>query len=108
MKQNTESKKTIAADSRSNDETFNEHLTAIPKKITQVDPTAADEDLIATEVDFGEMNAADAKVSGYTDADGHAVSLAKKDKAGSPTGAYTDIGAGRSSAVVRENKNQKH
>jgi hypothetical protein len=41
----------------------------------------------------------DAKISGYTDKDGHAVSMAKKDVPGHPTGAWTDIGAGRSSAV---------
>jgi hypothetical protein len=48
---------------------------------------------------------ADAKALGYVGADGKAVSMAKPDVKGSPTGAYTDIGAGRSSVVKhREHK----
>lgn len=47
-------------------------------------------------------NLEDAKISGYTDEKGHAVSKARKDRVGSPTGAYTDIGAGRSSAVHKK------
>jgi hypothetical protein len=57
-------------------------------------------------IDYGKMNEKDAQESGYTDQNGHAVSLAKKDKPGSPTGAYTDVGAGRSS-VVQSEKSQK-
>jgi hypothetical protein len=41
----------------------------------------------------------DAIVSGYIGRDGKAVSMARRDVEGSPTGAYTDIGAGRSSVV---------
>ncbi len=50
-------------------------------------------------VEYGEMNEVDAMESGYTDQDGKAVSMAKKDVKGTPTGAYTDVGAGRSSVV---------
>lgn len=49
--------------------------------------------------DVGEMNIPDAKASGYTDEEGKAVSKSKENVKGSPTGAYTDIGAGRSSVV---------
>ncbi len=52
-----------------------------------------------TRIASPEMNAEDAVTSGYTDKKGHAVSRAKKDVKGSPTGAFTDIGAGRSSVV---------
>lgn len=41
----------------------------------------------------------DAKESGYVGKNGKAVSMAKPDVVGSPTGAFTDIGAGRSSVV---------
>lgn len=53
-------------------------------------------------LDYGEMNEADAHDSGYTDSEGRAVSKAKKDVKGDPTGALTDIGAGRSSAILHE------
>lgn len=55
-------------------------------------------------LEYGEMNEADARASGYTDEQGHAVSMAKKDVKGIPTGALTDIGAGRSSAVHHEDR----
>lgn len=55
----------------------------------------------AAHVDYGEMNLEDAIESGYTDEEGHAIDMAKDDKEGSPTGAWTDIGAGRSSVVRR-------
>lgn len=58
--------------------TFNGNLTAIPKDM----PTAnshADPDLVATPMDFGEMNLEDAIASGYTDKEGNAVSMAKTD-----------------------------
>ena len=56
-----------------------------------------------TQMDYPEMNEQDAKISGYTDRKGQAVDMAKKNVKGSPTGAYTDIGAGRSS-VVKDHK----
>jgi len=57
-------------------------------------------------LDFGEANEADARDSGYTDSEGHAVSMAEKDVKGDPTGALTDIGAGRSSAILRRHPAQ--
>lgn len=78
-----------------------DNITAIPKDYRgpeQGDREAADADT-ASGMEFGEMNLADAKESGYTDENGKAVSKARKDVEGSPTGAYTDIGAGRSSVV---------
>jgi hypothetical protein len=89
------------------DASFNNGFTAIPKDAASADDVAADADLVATSMDFGEMNDKDAKDSGYTDKDGKAVSMAKGDVEGSPTGAYTDIGAGRSS-VVHKNPGHKH
>ena len=53
---------------------------------------------------YGEMNERDAKISGYTDENGHAVSMAKHDVKGSPTGSFTDIGAGRSSVVKKKSE----
>ncbi|WP_374030148.1 hypothetical protein [Bdellovibrio bacteriovorus] len=49
-----------------------------------------------------------ARASGYTNKEGKAVDLAKKDVPGSPTGALTDIGAGRSSAVRPSEKKNRH
>lgn len=49
--------------------------------------------------DLTEANERDARISGYTDENGKAVDRAKPDVKGSPTGAFTDIGAGRSSVV---------
>ncbi|MBC7740906.1 MAG: hypothetical protein H7061_01835 [Bdellovibrionaceae bacterium] len=58
-------------------------------------------------MDYGTMNAKDAKESGYTDESGKAVDMAKPDVKGSPTGAYTDIGAGRSGVVTAEGGKNK-
>jgi hypothetical protein len=59
---------------------------------------------IANEPQTSDANLKDAKTSGYTDENGKAVSKAKSDKEGSPTGAFTDIGEGRSSVVKRHSK----
>ena len=69
------------------DESLNSNLTAAPHD--------APDELI----DYGDMNERDARLSGYTDSEGHAVSMARKDVKGHPTNALTDIGAGRSSVV---------
>jgi hypothetical protein len=70
------------------------HLTARPhstnKPIGELEPKDA--------------NIEDAKTSGYTDENGNAVSKAKPDVTGSPTGAYTDVGEGRSSVVKPHHK----
>ncbi|MDG0816418.1 hypothetical protein [Bdellovibrio svalbardensis] len=58
------------------------------------------------QIDYGETSLHDAKMSGYSDRKGRAVSMTKEDIEGSPTGALTDIGAGRSS-VIHEKKKQK-
>ncbi|MBC7421206.1 MAG: hypothetical protein H7328_10805 [Bdellovibrio sp.] len=62
---------------------------------------------VSRTVDVGTMNEKDAKIPGYTDKNGHAVSNAKKDIPGHPTGALTDIGAGRSSVVRTEKEKDK-
>ena len=80
-------------------QTFNGNFTAMPKDMPAESANIADADINATGMDYGEMNAQDAKDSGYTDADGEAVDLARGDVKGSPTGAYTDVGAGRSGVV---------
>lgn len=88
------------------EDTFNGNYSAIP--------TAADTPNIVTSTDqnpdaveFGDMNEEDAVESGYTDKNGNAVSSAKPDVEGHPTGAYTDIGAGRSSVVHRQSEKSK-
>lgn len=73
------------------DERYDSMFTALPEDF------AADVDL-----EYGEMNEADARASGYVDQDGNAVSLARKDIKGNPTGAFTDIGEGRSGVVKRK------
>lgn len=88
-------------------DTFNNNLSARPKSTSDginIETDASIED----QVDFGEMNLEDAVESGYVNEDGKAVSTAKSDVTGSPTGAYTDIGAGRSSAVHHPAKNTLH
>lgn len=81
---------------------FNEDLTARPK-----DTGASTEDdlgdITAQPFDYGRTEEEDAKISGYTDEKGQAVSPSKsKDgKPESPTGSYTDVGEGRSSAIRR-------
>jgi hypothetical protein len=76
------------------DLSLNDGLTAQPKN------DASSE----TETAFDTENASveSARASGYTDAKGRAKDMAKPDKQGSPTGAYTDVGAGRSSAVTHK------
>lgn len=81
------------------DEGFNGNLTAKPKNMSMTGQAPVNEEDISEAMDYGEMNLEDAKDSGYTDQNEKAVSLAKRDVEGSPTGAYTDIGAGRSSVV---------
>jgi hypothetical protein len=92
------------------DDTINANVTALPKDRQSPDQIAAEPDLAeSTPMDYGDMNLKDAQESGYTDKDGKAISKAKKDVTGSPTGAYTDIGAGRSSVVHKaDEKGFKH
>lgn len=80
------------------EETLNENLSARPGNVPEFTGNAESE-MKGSDFEFGEMNLEDAKESGYTDEEGNAISFAKKDRQGSPTGAFTDIGAGRSSAV---------
>ncbi len=75
------------------------NVTAKPKDMADVADVIVNEDLSTESLDFGEMNLEDAQISGYTDEEGNAVSKALPDVEGSPTGALTDIGAGRSSVV---------
>jgi hypothetical protein len=79
------------------EEGFNGRYTAIPKQ----SEVAEDADLNAGNIDYGEMNEADARESGYTRADGKAAERAKPDVEGNPTGAFTDLGHGRSSVVKK-------
>jgi hypothetical protein len=76
------------------EDSFNGNLTALPKDVTS-DNVSADSDLVATPMDYGTMNAEDAKESGYTDEKGQAVSMAKG-----------DIPGGRSSPIHPRNKEQ--
>lgn len=84
------------------DDSFNGDLSALPKKHHPEPHYSTDKELSGKKLDYGRMNLTDAKRSGYTDRKGNAVDMAKKDREGIPTGAYTDIGAGRSSAVRRK------
>ena len=83
------------------EESMNENFTAQPSDSLAAADVGANSDLVEGAVEYGDMNLADAKASGYTDDKGNAISKARKDRPGSPTGAYTDIGAGRSSVVHR-------
>lgn len=56
---------------------------------------------------YRKANLEDAKISGYTDENGKAIDMAKPDVKGHPTGALTDIGAGRSSVVKSNPSTQK-
>jgi len=87
---------------------LNGNLTAQPKDIPQVDEGAADTEMGAAVAENSEMKAQDAKESGYTDDKGQAISKAKPDVKGRPTGAFTDVGAGRSSAVRPHDSSEKH
>lgn len=71
------------------DDSFNGNLTAIPKSL----------DSEETPMEYGEMNEEEARETGYVGKDGRAVEMAKPNIEGSPTGALTDVGAGRSSVV---------
>lgn len=89
------------ADLTAGEDGLNGNFTAIPKDMESAGEASADADLVATPMDFGDMNEADARESGYTDAEGRAVDMAKSDTEGSPTGALTDVGHGRSSVVKK-------
>ena len=89
------------------EQTFNGNLSAKPKSVSVSGEVRMDDDSIESSIDYGEMNLEDAIESGYTDENEHAVSMAKKDVEGSPTGAYTDIGAGRSSVVHHHDETNK-
>ena len=78
---------------------LNGDLTAKPHNRVQ--------DQMETMFDAGPANLEDAKLSGYTDAHGNAVDMARPNIEGHHTGAYTDIGAGRSS-VVKTRKEMQH
>ncbi|MES3036480.1 MAG: hypothetical protein V4736_01115 [Bdellovibrionota bacterium] len=84
---------------------INGNLTAKPDRTNSSGDGSYDATVDSEVMEYGEMNLQDAKESGYTDEEGKAVDMAKQDVKGSPTGAYTDIGAGRSSAIHHENKN---
>lgn len=86
------------------DESFNSNLSARPQGLSS-HKHPPDFDPSEKNIDYGEMNLRAAKISGYTDRKGHAVSMSKKDTPGLPTGALTDIGAGRSS-VVKKNQSK--
>jgi hypothetical protein len=62
-------------------------------------PTKGPEKQTETSYDYGSPSLGAAKAAGYTDEKGEAVDKAKPDVEGNPTGAYTDIGAGRSGVV---------
>lgn len=65
------------------------------------------QDIEEKKMTYRKANLEDAKISGYTDKDGHAIDMAKPDVKGHPTGALTDIGAGRSSVVKTNVSNKK-
>ncbi|MBC7371401.1 MAG: hypothetical protein H7326_07550 [Bdellovibrionaceae bacterium] len=85
------------------EDTFNGNYSAMPKAMGTPNINK-DTDIGESEIEFGEMNEEDAIESGYTGKDGKAISTAKQDVEGNPTGAYTDIGAGRSSVVHHHNE----
>lgn len=54
---------------------------------------------VETAFDTDSASVTSARKAGYINGEGEAVEMAKSDVEGSPTGAYTDIGSGRSSVV---------
>jgi hypothetical protein len=69
------------------DERYNSSFTALPKEPP------------GEEIEYGEMTEREARESGYINDSGRAVEITRKDIKGSPTNAFTDIGAGRSGVV---------
>ncbi|MGZ5278521.1 MAG: hypothetical protein ACXWC9_01175 [Pseudobdellovibrionaceae bacterium] len=59
------------------------------------------------QVDGGRTPLEDAKISGYTDSKGRAISRAIKDDTESSVGGYTNITSGRSAAIPHRPKNEK-
>jgi hypothetical protein len=59
------------------------------------------------QVDRGATDLEDAKISGYTDENGRAISKATPDDTDSITGGYTNITSGRSAAIPHHPKNRK-
>lgn len=88
-------------------DSINANVTAKPQSSNPILSNDTDPDAITGTLDYGKMNLHDAQESGYTDKEGHAISKAKKDVPGSPTGAYTDVGAGRSSVVHHHGADKK-
>lgn len=93
----------VPRDQTSPELSFNDNLTALPKDEVSPEDAAANADLASDNLDYGEMSLEDARASGYTDENGRAVDSAREEPVGRPTGAYTDVGAGRSSAVTPKN-----
>lgn len=65
------------------------------------------DDIEYKKMKYRKANLEDAKISGYTDENGNAIEMAKPDVKGHPTGALTDVGAGRSSVAKAPNTPQK-
>jgi hypothetical protein len=76
-------------------------ITARPHDVEAEQTEKNGEDLVSDPLDYGNMNLKDAEISGYTDEKGRAVSKSKPEVEDSPTGALTDLGAGRSSVVKK-------
>lgn len=72
-------------------QSLNNHFTAIPREVDAPSEENAEFLEPASEESAREL--------GYTDENGKAVAIARADKKGHPTDAYTDIGEGRSSVV---------
>jgi hypothetical protein len=80
-------------------------VTARPHDLTPAEQAVqGDGSMSIDPFDYGNMNEDDARQSGYIGPNGKAVSKSIPDKGGHPTGAYTDIGAGRSSTVVTKDE----
>jgi hypothetical protein len=101
-------KEKIPSDKEMPKDSFNANYTAIPKETTPADKASEDPDVVDNNIEYGKMNVRDAKESGYINEKGKAVSKAKRHAHDSPTGAYTDIGEGRSSVVRHRDKDQQH
>jgi hypothetical protein len=61
-----------------NEDSLDGGYTAIPKDTSSADDISADPDLVVSADNWGEMNEADARESGYIGEDGKAVDKAKK------------------------------
>ncbi|HRO66843.1 MAG TPA: hypothetical protein PL182_04705 [Pseudobdellovibrionaceae bacterium] len=99
-------------DELEDEESLAEEENIVPegKNFIDIDEVSEEVDLSSEQLDYGEMNEADAREAGYF-SDGEferTKPLPPSHAQESPTGSLTDVGAGRSSAVKTKGKHPLH